>query len=126
MKVYTYTREQIKAMTAEETKKAIEEIENDAGYRSAYFADRLRGDELKEYDTNHNTLLNLSNHLYVDLNPKYWQIQIQKAEEKIAKWEERKADPNVTYSPANYPEIKIAEFKAEIETYKAKIAELTN
>ena len=36
MKVYTYTREQIEAMTAEETKKAIEEIENEINSRSEY------------------------------------------------------------------------------------------
>lgn len=125
MKVYTYTHEEIKAMTAEETKKAIEEIENDAGYFSAYMADRLRGTEEKEYNENNYTLSCLRRHLSVDLNPKYWEMQIQDAERKIARLEEKIADPMVSFFPANAPYEKIAKLQKEIEEYKARLEKLT-
>lgn len=124
MKIYTYIREQIQAMNAEETKKAIEQIENDAGYFNAYMADRLRGTEEREYKENNYTLSCLRYHLSIDLNPKYWEMQIQEAERKIARLEEKIADPMVSFVPANAPFEKIAELKKEIEQYKATLEKL--
>lgn len=125
MKVYTYTHEEIKAMTAEETKKAIEEIENDTGYFSAYMADRLCGTEEKEYRENNYTLSCLRYHLSTDLNPNYWEMKIQEAKKQITKWINRIADPMVTYSPANYPYERIAKYQQDIEEYKAILEKLT-
>lgn len=125
MKIYTYTREEIKAMTAEETKKAIAEIESNADYFSAYMADRLQGEEQKEYAKNNFTLACLRNHLYVDLNPKYWEMQIRESEKIIAVWEEQIADPMTTFHPANYPYERIAEHQRRIEEYKAELEKLT-
>lgn len=124
MKVYTYTQEQIAAMTAEETKKAIEQIENDPGYFSAYMADRLRGTEEKEYNENRYTLSCLRCHLNIDLNPNYWEMKIHETEKQIARWEERIADPMVTFSPANYPYEIIAKYQRDIEQYKANLEKI--
>ena len=125
MKVYTYTQEEIAAMTAEETKKAIKQIENDLDYFSAYMADRLRGTEEKEYKENRYILSCLRYHLNVDLNPNYWEMKICEAKKQIARWEERIADPMVTFSPANYPYEMIAKYQQGIEEYKAILEKLT-
>lgn len=125
MKVYTYTQEEIAAMTAEETKKAIKQIENDLDYFSAYMADRLRGTEEKEYNKNRYTLSCLRYHLNVDLNPNYWEMKICEAKKQITRWEERIADPMVTFSPANYPYEMIAKYQRGIEEYKAILEKLT-
>ena len=125
MKVYTYTKEQIEAMTAEETENAILEIQKDGGYHSAFFADRLHGTEREEFEANERTLSTLRRHLNFDLNPNYWHSLKNEAERKIANLEAKMADESVSFVPADYPKKKIAELKCNIRNYEAQIAMLT-
>ena len=59
MKLYTVTYEELKSMTLADINAMIEAIENDSEMWSAEMADRLIGDEKKEYEYNKNTLRQL-------------------------------------------------------------------
>ena len=59
MKLYTVTYEELKAMTLADINALIEAIENDGEMWSAKMADRLIGDEKKEYEYNNDTLRRL-------------------------------------------------------------------